>query len=242
MARMTKPVPAQVDEPLEVEDALDAMDGDEGDWDEAGEALEEEELEVIYVGRRHRDDDSEAEVEPIVYADRPNKSAGKRAMQELQKLSDRLLELGPHKWQSLGLSDALQQALKEGCRLTHPNAKRRHQRFLAKLLSLEEQEAALDLVQTLDAKHQAENLHFHRLEQWRDRLLTEGDAALAELLDEYPNADRQALRQLMLKARKEADAGKPPAAARKLFKALRALAESVAKEDLAETWQVNGPD
>lgn len=214
---------------------LDAPDGFEA-LDEAGEDLgedvgdgledEEEGLEVIYVGHPSRDlSEDEDEEQPFVYAERPNKSAGKRAMQALQELADRLLQLGPKEWAALDFSDKLINALQEGRRLTNAAAKRRHQRYLAKLLSLEEQAAAVDLIQTLDAKHEADNLHFHRLERWRDRLLTEGDAALAELLDEYPAADRQTLRQLMRQAGKEAEAGKPPAASRKLFKALRALTQ-----------------
>jgi ribosome-associated protein len=203
-------------EPSEDEPELEA------DWEDE---LEEEGLEVIYVGRPDRELSEAEDEEPFVYAERPNKSAGKRALQALQTLADRLLQLGPKEWQSLGLSTKLQQALQEGRRLTNAAAKRRHQRYLAKLLSLEEQSAAIDLIQTLDAKHQADNLRFHRLEQWRDRLLGEGDAALAELLDEYPAADRQTLRQLMRQASKEAAVGKPPAAARKLFKALRTLSE-----------------
>lgn len=43
----------------------------------------------------------------------------------------------------------------------------------------------------------------HRVETWRERLLAEGDAALAELLEEHPGADRQHLRQLARNAHEE---------------------------------------
>lgn len=205
-------------------DDLDADELPEYEPDET-DADDEDELEVIYLGgpyRQHLPEEADAEEGPV-HAERPNKSAGKRTMQSLQSLADRLLQLGPGHWQSLGLSDRLQQALHEGRRLTSLSARRRQQRYLAKLLSLEERQAAIDLVQTLDAKHEADNLRFHRLEQWRERLLTEGDTALAELLHQHPHADRQTLRQLMRQAQKEASSGKPPAAARKLFKVLRTL-------------------
>lgn len=213
-----------------------ALEGDDLDLEpldeletDPDEDEDEGELEVIYLGGSGKEQgsegpDAEDDREPV-YAERPNKSAGKRAMQSLQELADRLLQLGPDRWQALGLSDKLQQALHEGRRLTSLSARRRQQRYLAKLLSLEEQQAAIDLVQTLDARHEADNLRFHRLEQWRERLLTEGDTALAELLQDHPQADRQALRQLVRQAQKEASSGKPPASARKLFKVLRALDE-----------------
>ena len=43
----------------------------------------------------------------------------------------------------------------------------------------------------------------HRVEDWRDRLLAEGDKALAALLDDYPQADRQQLRTLVRNAQAE---------------------------------------
>lgn len=42
---------------------------------------------------------------------------------------------------------------------------------------------------------------------------------------EYPSLDRQLLRQLIRNARRERDADKPPASARKLFRLLRDAAD-----------------
>ena len=55
------------------------------------------------------------------------------------------------------------------------------------------------------------------------RDLAEGDAALAELLDEHPGADRQRLRQLVRSTLEERKRNKPPRAFRELFRELRAL-------------------
>jgi ribosome-associated protein len=63
----------------------------------------------------------------------------------------------------------------------------------------------------------------HIAEQWRDRLIAEGNEALTELLDEQPHADRQALRQLLRNAQKEAEVGKPPKSSRLLYRQLKAL-------------------
>jgi ribosome-associated protein len=57
--------------------------------------------------------------------------------------------------------------------------------------------------------------------QWRDRLISEGDQAISDLLMEIPDLDRQHLRQLIRQAKKEASQNKPPAASRKIFKYLR---------------------
>ena len=71
--------------------------------------------------------------------------------------------------------------------------------------------------------HQSEGFRQEqlRLEQWRDRLIAEGDRAISELMLESPEIDRQHLRQLVRQAHKEAAENKPPAASRKIFAYLR---------------------
>jgi ribosome-associated protein len=53
--------------------------------------------------------------------------------------------------------------------------------------------------------------------------MEEGDAAVAELLDEYAHADAQQLRQLLRNAHREQAAGRPPRSLRQLFRFLREL-------------------
>lgn len=53
--------------------------------------------------------------------------------------------------------------------------------------------------------------------------MADGDAALTELLDAYPTADRQHLRQLARNAHDERLKNKPPHAFRELFRELREL-------------------
>lgn len=60
-------------------------------------------------------------------------------------------------------------------------------------------------------------------EHWRKRLLRDGDTALDELLVEFPDADRQILRQRIRQAAKEQAAAKPGKAFKALFADLRAL-------------------
>jgi ribosome-associated protein len=64
---------------------------------------------------------------------------------------------------------------------------------------------------------------FHRIEQWRDRLIEGDDKTLSDLLDICPNVDVQHVRQLIRAGKKERELAKSPAAQRKLFKYLREL-------------------
>ena len=86
-----------------------------------------------------------------------------------------------------------------------------------------EEEATLDAIRdALDANSETgrrEVAMMHRVEDWRDRLLAEGDKALAALLDDYPQADRQQLRAGTQRAGRE---GQEQAAAyREIFQVLR---------------------
>ncbi len=63
----------------------------------------------------------------------------------------------------------------------------------------------------------------HRVEAWRDELIADGDAAVQRLVEAQYHAHAQTLRQLTRNARREARLGLPAAAARKLFRALRAI-------------------
>jgi ribosome-associated protein len=68
-----------------------------------------------------------------------------------------------------------------------------------------------------------EAARFRRIEQWRDRLLIEGDTALDALLGAHPDAARGQLAALVARAIDERDRGRPPTASRELFRALRDL-------------------
>ena len=65
----------------------------------------------------------------------------------------------------------------------------------------------------------------HRLEAIRDRLVDGDDAALAEVIAEHPQVDRQHLRSLVRQARLERGTpSKPPRAFREIFQLLKELA------------------
>jgi len=90
-----------------------------------------------------------------------------------------------------------------------------------------EDDAALDAIRdALDANSDTgrrEVAMMHRAEDWRERLMNEGDKALAALLDDHPQADRQQLRTLVRNAQAEKAKNKPPRAYREIFQVLRAL-------------------
>jgi ribosome-associated protein len=98
--------------------------------------------------------------------------------------------------------------------------------FIGKLMRDQDIEAILTLLDQLDASTRQYNERFHNLERWRDRLFNGTDATLETFVGEYPQADRQHLRQLIRQGQHELAQNKAPAASRKLFKYIRELDES----------------
>ncbi|MEN8179289.1 MAG: ribosome biogenesis factor YjgA [Pseudomonadota bacterium] len=145
-------------------------------------------------------------------------------MLALQKLGERLTREGPKVLARMPLSDEMQAALDETKRIKSHNALRRHYRRLGKLMRHEEIEGIQRVIDEIDNRHSAGVAKFHVLERWRDRLI-EGDSEdFGAFLSEFPEADRQQLRQLIQAVQREREKEQPPAAYRKLFKYLREVA------------------
>lgn len=152
-----------------------------------------------------------------------SKSQLKRESLALQELGEELVKLSEQALAKLPLDDELAKAIHLAQSISSRSALRRQLQYIGRLMregDVEPIQKALAVMQHQDQKANAE---FHRLEKWRDRLIAEGDAALAELLAVFPQADRQHLRHLLQKAQQELKAAKPPQAARALFRYLRDL-------------------
>jgi ribosome-associated protein len=151
----------------------------------------------------------------------PSKSQRKRDAEDLKDLGDGLVALPAADLEALPLPEKLRDAIDLARRITAHGAAARQRQLIGKILrkcDVGEIQAALD-ARALTKKFAARE--FHRVETWRDRLLAEGEPALAALLATAPELDAGRLRALLGQVRAEARAGCPPAAARELFRYLR---------------------
>ena len=155
-----------------------------------------------------------------------SRSQNRRDALEVLALCEQLVALTPAQLAKLPVPEDLLPHIRETKRITSHIAHKRQLAFLAKQVRRED-EATLDAIRdALDEKGEASRREIsamHRVEAWRDRLLANGDVALAELLDAYPEADRQLLRQLVRNTLEERKRNKPPRAFRELFRELREL-------------------
>jgi len=158
------------------------------------------------------------------YVIRPNKSQLRRDSMALLELGKKLTEFEDSKLHRLNLPPALLQAILDGKKIHQNGARKRHFKFVGKLLRSMEVEALEKAVNDVEHRVEQENAQFHQIERWRERLLNPEDSeALTELMQDYPQADAGHLRQLIRNAHKEAKQSKPPRASRLLFQALREL-------------------
>ncbi|WP_299687501.1 ribosome biogenesis factor YjgA [uncultured Vibrio sp.] len=151
-----------------------------------------------------------------------SKTEMKTDMDALQKLGEELVGLKPSVLDKFPLSEDLAQAIKDAQRFKN-EAKRRQLQYIGKVMRNVDPEpiqAALDKVRN---KHSQATAELHKLELLRDRVVAEGDAAISEVMEMYPEADRQRLRQLARQANKEKSANKPAKSSREIFQILKEL-------------------
>ncbi len=160
------------------------------------------------------------------YAERPNKSQIKRDIAVLHAFAEEIVALSTIQMETLKLPSDVFEAAKAGAKITQRGARKRHLKFLTGLLrKIDVEPIKTDLAKMKKQSALAVKEH-HLLERWRDRLLAEGDQALSDLLQEYPNTDRQQLRQLIRNANKEAVADKPSKSSRMIYQYLKTLLSS----------------
>lgn len=158
--------------------------------------------------------------------ERQSKSARKREVVALQELAERMAALSDRELERLGVAAALREALAQVRPMRPSGARNRQLKHCVKFMggdALGEVEAYL---QDRHSQQVSANRTLHAVERWRDRLVSEGDAALDQLIEALPDLDRQQMRQLMRDAARERETGKPAGAGRKLFRHLRSVIEA----------------
>jgi ribosome-associated protein len=153
----------------------------------------------------------------------PSKSQLKREMLELQDLGAELVKVPAHQLTALELPEKLLDALELARRITSHGAQKRQRQYIGRLLRDLDAAPIRALLEQLKGTDRVSKARFQENERWRERLIGEGDAALAEFLARHPEADRQHLRRLVREATQEAAVGKPPRHARELFRYLQSL-------------------
>lgn len=158
--------------------------------------------------------------EEIIYV---SKSELKRDAQQYQQLAIDLAGMSNKLRDKLPLSDDLKEAMVVADKIrAKSEAYRRHINYISKTLrvtdNVEDIQAGIDLM--LNKNNQADVL-INKIESLREELITQGDARINLLLEEYPELERQKMRQLVRQAAKEVKAEKPAKGFKELFQYLK---------------------
>lgn len=143
------------------------------------------------------------------------RSKQRRAGDRSAALANTLMKLPDSTVKKLELDEDVREAIARARSVTAHIARRRAERTLAGDLrrfdnigELEEQIARVEETGNADVRQ------FHLAEQWRARLIEEGAAALSE----FPGGGDDELPRLIDAAQRERATGRPPGAARALFR------------------------
>ena len=137
----------------------------------------------------------------------------------------------------LELEDGLGEAIARARAITSHIARRRAERALAGDLRRFDLVALAAQLAKLDEGGATDVADLHLAERWRARLIEEGVAAAAE----FPGGSDDELVRLIDAARRERDTGRPPGAARALFRHVMAGLKTVrpAPSDAEDLDQAN---
>jgi ribosome-associated protein len=159
----------------------------------------------------------------------PSRTQLKNQMTALQDLGAELVLLNPDQLAEMALPETLHEAVAAAQRITRFEARRRQLQYIGKLMRHVDPEPIRSQLERWKASSREHTAQLHRLERWRERLLSD-DTALAELAREYPRADIQRLQTLARNAKRERELNQPPRSYRALFKLLREALEMMNDE------------
>lgn len=145
----------------------------------------------------------------------------KRQAQELRTLGERLIEAPDDLLAGLPLPEKLRDAIMLARRITSHGALLRQKLYVGKLMRSVDPEPIRAALETVSTAARLDTMRFRYAERWRDRLMLEGQAAIAEFIVACPGAERAALTRLCDAAAEEHASGRPAGAGRELFRWVR---------------------
>jgi ribosome-associated protein len=159
-----------------------------------------------------------------------SRTAVKNEAHRITALAETLGELPASQFSKIPLPDDIKALIKKASQMKPSGARNRDFAYIGKQMRKLDLDPVDAMLATFEQANRASVAKMHQMESMRDRLLGEqGDAALEQLLTDYPNADVQQIRTLIRNAKKELEARvdnpnpPPPKAYRALYQELKAL-------------------
>ncbi len=145
--------------------------------------------------------EEEIEIQPDRFERRRQK---KEAADIAMALVERICTLKSNEVENLPIEDdVLRDEVMHLTAMKSDGARKRQCRYVSSLFTPDVIDVLTEFLAAKDSRHSSNVEQEHLLERWRDYLIAQGDAALDYIIEVSPELDRQAARQLILKARRE---------------------------------------
>jgi len=152
----------------------------------------------------------------------PSRTQRKREALLLQKTGQQLVDLDPGDLARVPLPEPVTEAIGTYHRIRSREARRRQLRYIGKLMRKADMELIDSALELIHGESASARYELRQLEIWRERLIEE-PVALTEYLASHPLADRQRLRQQLVRVQKAQDDGRRKTESRALFRLLKSF-------------------
>jgi len=142
-------------------------------------------------------------------------------MKALQQLGENLVKLPIDKINKIEMPEELRDAIFLAKTLKKHEAKRRQMHYIGTFMRKIDLEPIRAILDDINRGSKSESRALHKLEKWRNDLISGKEGAMGDVLNEFPGVDRQHIRQLIRNAGKEKEKDLPPKSSRALFKYLK---------------------
>ena len=148
-----------------------------------------------------------------------SKTELKRDSKKIQEFGRKISELNINKIELFKFPSNIFDAIIDLKKINSNSAKKRQVQYLGKLLREIDLSAAFLIMEGLKVSAQKEIQENHIVEKWRDELISNNNS-IKKFIDEFPNIDKQSLRQAISNAQKERGTSSPKYS-RQLYKILK---------------------
>lgn len=158
------------------------------------------------------------------HEDPPSKSARKRHSDDLQTLGEALIDLPDNEFDALPLPENLRDAVLLARRITAHGGLYRQKQYIGKLMRKIDAEPIRAAITARRERERVDAMRFRRLEQWRDRIIRDGQPAIDQFAAECGGIDPAVLTELTelaVRAGREQREKLPLQSSRELFRKLR---------------------
>ena len=152
--------------------------------------------------------------------ERPSKSARKRESTALQELGEELIGLSDSVFSQLELPETLRDAILAARRITSHGALLRQRQYIGRLMRTIDAAPVRAVIDRHQLRQRSSGVRFHRIEEWRDRLVREGAPAIPALSSFAPTVESVEVARLLDNVKRALDDHVRRTATRALFRYL----------------------